>query len=379
MHVHTTGPNEPQGSRRDSKNSVFASHYDTGRITYCSGTNPVSPRLNQRSINRYRQIESESGISFFNPVGFIAIGTKDSEFIRVTEKCLDQFKIEAEILDSNQLTDKFPYLTIPSNYVGIYQPEKAGYIDIRRCVQAQIKVAQLQGCIRIAEIVESIVENKDGKLKISTETGRYITADKIVLATGAFTKCKDLMASWNRKLDLDVRRETTVKLQVNAKGLQDLSTMPSLIYADATEPRHVCYILPPIKYNDDGVYYLKIGHGLHYSKKIDPENLVQWYHGSGDPDAETSLKQILKKLIPHDYFTASKCDSCAIARTPHRSPMIDKVGNNVTILVGGNGGSAKSCNEIGYIGALNVLHRKWHYDIPASVFQVCYEENESKL
>ena len=39
------GPNEPQGPRSESKNTVFASHYDTGRLTFPSGINPTSPML----------------------------------------------------------------------------------------------------------------------------------------------------------------------------------------------------------------------------------------------------------------------------------------------------------------------------------------------
>jgi sarcosine oxidase len=65
--VALIGPREP--AERKSHHGVFASHYDEARITRTFDDNMVWATLAARSLDRYAEIEANSGISFFTRGG----------------------------------------------------------------------------------------------------------------------------------------------------------------------------------------------------------------------------------------------------------------------------------------------------------------------
>ncbi|RYE68925.1 MAG: FAD-dependent oxidoreductase, partial [Rhizobiaceae bacterium] len=70
--VALIGPGEPDDYQRHD--GVFASHYDEARITRTIDQDPVWARLANRSIERYGEISSESGIDFYSEVGCLMVG-----------------------------------------------------------------------------------------------------------------------------------------------------------------------------------------------------------------------------------------------------------------------------------------------------------------
>lgn len=70
--VALIGPGEP--AERKSHHGVFASHYDEARITRSFDDNMVWATLAARSLDRYREIEAKSGISFFSEAGCLFAG-----------------------------------------------------------------------------------------------------------------------------------------------------------------------------------------------------------------------------------------------------------------------------------------------------------------
>ena len=70
--VAIIGPGEP--ARRKQHTGVFASHYDAGRITRALASDEVWAELAQRSINRYSRLETQAGIQFHQPCGFLWLG-----------------------------------------------------------------------------------------------------------------------------------------------------------------------------------------------------------------------------------------------------------------------------------------------------------------
>ena len=84
-----TGPAVPPSNEG---RSIFAAHLDEGRITrvidpvrifflpvasltqaFAWSQDKIWSLLAERSISRYRDIESESGLPFYHPIGFLAI------------------------------------------------------------------------------------------------------------------------------------------------------------------------------------------------------------------------------------------------------------------------------------------------------------------
>ena len=65
--IEPTEPVDRQGSA-----GPFSSHPDAGRITRVFDRSPVWSTLAARSIDRYGDIESRSGIGFYNNSGVVA-------------------------------------------------------------------------------------------------------------------------------------------------------------------------------------------------------------------------------------------------------------------------------------------------------------------
>src|SRR5262245_16509637 len=66
------GPAEPVN--KAGHDGLFASHYDEGRITRRADKSLIWSRLASRSIERYREIETQSGITFYQEVGSMMAG-----------------------------------------------------------------------------------------------------------------------------------------------------------------------------------------------------------------------------------------------------------------------------------------------------------------
>lgn len=58
------GPREPE--ERKAHHGVFASHYDEARITRTFDGNLAWGTFAARALDRYREIEAKSGISFYS-------------------------------------------------------------------------------------------------------------------------------------------------------------------------------------------------------------------------------------------------------------------------------------------------------------------------
>ncbi|XP_077868852.1 uncharacterized protein LOC144359609 [Saccoglossus kowalevskii] len=86
------GPNEPK------ERSIFASHYDEGRITRILDTDPTWSVLSRRSVSRYRDIEQKTG-KFYLKIGHSSQKGNDlhtendvKDWFKKTEGCKSMFQ-----------------------------------------------------------------------------------------------------------------------------------------------------------------------------------------------------------------------------------------------------------------------------------------------
>ncbi|RDD36955.1 N-methyl-L-tryptophan oxidase [Trichoplax sp. H2] len=370
------GPDEPDHPRsQDTERSVYGAHYDAGRITRILDPDLVWAKLAQRSIPRYVEVEEKSNMQFYTPSGYLGVVEEGTSYIDKVKECAKLLQVEFELLDHQQLKSKFPYFSFPPSCVGIYQPSQGGYINIRQHVIAQMTIAQKQGCTLIKEIVDRVDRDDRGQFKIVTEKGNYLYSGKVILATGAFTPFKKLLPDPQKQLDIELMKETVVKLQVKDKDLQDMKSMPAVIYFTGKDARYDCYILPPIRY-DDGKFYIKIGHGLTGSDKLDDhQQVIEWYRNVESDNLVEVLVKTINRLMPTFEYGSVVTDHCVSTHTPSNHVMIGEVNEGVTVLTGGCSHAAKSADEIGHLGALTALSNDWSYDIPKSEFSVYFKQN----
>lgn len=113
--IAVIGPDEPED--RASHQGVFGSHYDEGRITRTIDPDADWARLANRSISRYEEIERDSGIQFYAPVGCLVAGPKrggDNGYVGDVVDAAERLGVQTDILDDAGLKTKFPFFSFAS-------------------------------------------------------------------------------------------------------------------------------------------------------------------------------------------------------------------------------------------------------------------------
>jgi sarcosine oxidase len=350
--VVVIGPDEP--SDRATHNGVFASHYDEGRMARVVDPLVEWSSTAQRAISRYRDIEKRSGVSFFTPAGFLAVGSPSTPYIDSAAKTGSAHGGNPMQISASEMRTKFPFLHVSDDAIGLLETATSGHISPRSLVKAQTVLAEAGGATLIKEVASSIRPVSAG-LEIATREGTTVTAEKAIVATGAFTKACGLVPE---HIDLEVYGRTIVLARIDDAMRKSFEGMPTMIYCETG-----AYILPPIAY-PDGNHYLKLGCGSDQDEALDsPEKLDRWFKSKGSPSNREDFISFMKWMYPplRDCQTWLT-DSCATTYTPQRFPIVDFVDDGrVVMAVGGCGKAAKGSDEWGRIAARTVLGMTWEH------------------
>ena len=352
--VAILGPDEP--ADRTAHTGVFASHYDEGRITRVTDRDPAWAVTAKRSIDRYAEIEARSGIRFFTDAGYLGIGPAGSDYLDRCEAAARMFGADTTRLDAAGIAARFPFLAVPNGIEGLHEAGSAGYISPRAMVRAQTEVARQQGAAIIADQAISVRATAGG-VEVDTARGGTLRAERVLVATGAFTDVCGLLPV---DLKLLVFGRTVVLAHIDDGLLAELGGMPALSDAESG-----AYILPPIRY-PDGRHYLKIGIG----STADPEfrslpDLVRWFKSAGSADNRRDFQAFLARLIPAlDRCRHWHTDTCAVTWTATGLPYIDYVlDGRLAVAVVCNGKGAKSSDDWGWLAARLVAGLEWDHPV----------------
>lgn len=363
--------------------------FDEGRSTKVFDNSPYWQDLAVKSIRRYRDIESESGVGFFSESGYMYATTSAAQNPKYTLRTAQTVHLtgnSCERVTKAMFTNDFPYLSLPEDEVCYYQPDMSGHLNPRSLVAAQQKIAKDNSCELINAVVSSISGVDEG-FKIETKSAQVFTTSKIVLANGAYANFLPniKVTNWDnetKKLDLTLKTQTVAYLELDKYEIDTkLSNFPSMTTSYQDGLLDGSYILPPVQMLD-GKWYLKLGHGDYFEHPIESlDELEDWYsnHPEGDQEGVLELERYLKKILPGIDFLSVHGGSCVTANTPGKlAPFIDEVSPGFFVAVGGSGHAAKSCDEIGRIAAQYVAKLEWTTNIPKQFMKAVWKGDESK-
>ena len=337
--VTLIGPGEPDA--RSNHTGVFASHYDEGRITRLLDPHPVWEELAAASLGRYAEIEAESGIAFYAPVGLLIGAPEGDAYLAKLRAVRDAAGVACRELTGSAFRQAFPYLNFADDMVMLHQETDAGHISPRRLVAAQTRAAKAHGATLVDEIVLSVRGNR-------VETAEGVQQfDRVLVACGAFTN-----AVLERPLALSPLARTVTLFELDEDEAARLAAMPSVIFRtpDNSSP----YMLPPIRY-PDGKMYLKLGGEPVDVPLAQGAEMQDWFQSTGDPGVGMFHMERMADVMPDLRFAACHWDSCAVTYTTTALPYIADLGDGVCVAAGGCGGAAKSSDEIGRLAAQTVL------------------------
>ncbi|GFY59234.1 peroxisomal sarcosine oxidase [Trichonephila inaurata madagascariensis] len=300
LKVCLIGPLEPTAEESKCR-EIFSSHYDEGRIVQAVDEKYPLYILSKQSISRYNELQKLSGIHFYTPLGSLVVAEKDSyDMLEVIHSCHYNNIPFVDLSDDETFKRRFPYLQLDECVSRIFDDNGAGLINARKIIEAQKKVAIMQGCHIIEDVVEEVKDLEQGIHMVIGGKG-IIRAKRILICTGAFINYKKFHPL--KELNMIVNKETVAMPRISEASAKIISSMPPIVYLKNNEDDDLTmagyYILPPVKYPNGG-YYLKIGRlGLF----VDCQNptlaeITEWFNCTGDPKQIQELSRDLKKMLP---------------------------------------------------------------------------------
>ncbi len=362
------GPDEP--ANKMTHDGVFASHYDSGRLAHLHGKSPVWGELFRRSIGRYRELEKQSGIDFYTPVGELYVvdphvenGYNDPKNIEHSRKHL---KAELQSLTHDEQRALIPTLAFPDNSLILWEKTPAGHINPRQMLQAHVKVGQQYGGKVVTDTAVQL-KYKGHHLQITTQSGQQFEAQRVLMATGAFTNSYDLLPE---PLPLHCKTEIIVLGEVSKAEAERLSTMPIVHYDLDSDTLENIYMIQPVQY-PNGRFYIKLGANTVADRFLTTlEEKQAWFQSGHSDEMLEDLKTAVLQLVPGIEVISWHTERCMITRTPNKFPIIKAIiPDKLFVAVGGNGSSASCADALGEMAANLIIHNQWQDSLEESLFQ----------
>ena len=144
-------------------------------------------------MNRNRVTFFHAGYKFYFPCGWLYFSndTHDTT-LQGLQKEVEKVDQSVTVLSNEQLKSKYPYLDVPALTTGVFL-KHGGYINPRVLHKAQQQIAMNHGCQIFDAVVDSIHQEPSGHHILITNSGKQISTQKVLLATGAFTECRNLL------------------------------------------------------------------------------------------------------------------------------------------------------------------------------------------
>ena len=368
--VAVIGPEEP--SNPSTHDGVFASHYDQRRLSRLASRSKLWVDVTRIALEDYSHLEAMSGILFYEPIGVLLVKADhlQDDYLESPRETVIKETIAHSCYAAGDRSwrEKFPVYDFPTTHWVLHETDSAGMIDPRAMRRAQLKVAQSQGATLIPQIAIEL-QQADGWMHVRTREGEHYRARKVLLTTGGFTNCYDLLP---RKLALKPKTEVVILGEVSEADAEQLRTNPTVSYT-VDHPRiSDIYLTPPARY-ENGRYYVKMGaNSVEDQFPADLGQMQQWFQ-SGDSDAILpDMRQALCAIMPNANFLSFETKRCMITRTASGYPMVDQLSDGLFVAVGGNGSSAKCAGGWGKLAA-DLLHEgSWPQHIAREPLKVAY-------
>jgi sarcosine oxidase len=292
-----------------------SSHGETRIIRLGYFEHPSYVPLLREAYPLWRDLEAESGQKLLTITGIVEIGHPEGELVRGTRDSSKQHGLPHGVLSASALRQKFPAFAVPTDYVGVYQPD-GGYLAAEPAVSAMIDRAVATGAeIRTDTTVENVAPHGNG-VRIRTSTGD-IDAHRAVIAAGPWLA--SLMPE--RRLPLRVTRQVLGWLSPPSPATFGPEQFPVFLFES---PLGVHYGFPI--HNGSG---LKLAKHHHHDETVDPSN----YDRAISRTDQQALLGFRDAYLPAASGPLTKTQTCLYTMTPDGHFIIDRLPNAPQIVV----------------------------------------------
>ena len=356
--VAIIGPAEP--AVWSSHDGVFSSHYDQGRLASANGPDEVWNQLDQASIANYQPLEAASGVRFYEPAGLITMVAPGLPEHRYKDAIPG-----VQRYSQGELPAEMP-LRAPAGLDVYVEGPPSGYINPRDMIRAQLQAATNAGATVIRQEVCSLQPAAD-YLELVTNSGERLQARKVLLATGAFANCFDLLP---RRLALRVKPEATILAEVTEAEAERLANVPPISIRYANREINDPYLVPPVRY-PDGRYYLKMGCDTRSDLLFTTlEEMRDWFLRGNTDAHKIAMQTFIRDLFPGLEVLSWQTKPCIVCYTPSGKPFVDAYDDRIFVLTGGNGTGAHPSDALGKLAADLMATGAWNSSLDRDPFRL---------
>ena len=172
---------------------------DHSRIIRLSYHDPVYVDLARSAYDCWREVEEESGVKLVTITGGLDLQPSGIAGLKDIDHCsasLDEFGIEHETLEADEIRARWPQWEISDSIRGIYQQD-SGLVDAAKANATHIALARARGAT-VIDATPVLRVRVDGQgVEVVTAAGAF-RADRVVVAAGAWTNrlLEPLGVSW---------------------------------------------------------------------------------------------------------------------------------------------------------------------------------------
>ena len=338
---------------RYQPNHAHGSSHGDGRIFRFTYPEAVYVALAQWARQGWNELTEVAGQPLVIATGNWETGVRGQVQLRELESNLRHHDLAYEMLSAEESNRRFPQLSIPQGSVALYQKD-GGVVLADPAVRALWKAAAAHGATTLAGERVIGIEIGDAGVRLATESGRRLAAQRLVVTAGGWTNA--LLGLVELELPLEVTRELVVYLTPRepSRGEAEIDhrvgAMPTFIDYHGCPPgprQHPTYGLPQIE-----VPAVKVG--LHHRGLV-----VDDGDDPSQPPAELERATVEAglRLLPHVAREPHSTLTCLYTNTPDYHFILDRMPGErgVSIGAGFSGHGFKFAPAIGEILAALAL------------------------
>jgi glycine/D-amino acid oxidase-like deaminating enzyme len=360
--VAAIGPDEPADT--GTHQGVFSSHYDQGRITTQLSRDRTWAELTRRAMARYAYLEEAGGARFYHPVGMLHAAPEGDASLQATAELARSMGVDHAHLTSTAIAARLPHLRLPSGFQCMLEEAPAGIINPRSLIHDQLTIARSNGAQVFGETVIA-ARRTPHHWRLTTDRGHHYTAKKVLLSVGAYSNCFDL---WTHELDLRIKSETTILVQVSTAESRRLRGMPAIGYRIDSPSISDVYVVPPLLY-PDGNHYIKLGANTVADSILPTFDEIQRWMKSGCDQPRRDMQEALFDLLPDLDFISVRVKRCLVTYSAHGKPYVDVLDDGLFVATAGNGSGAACSDTLGCMAADLMLDRAWPTEFARGDFE----------
>lgn len=330
------------------------SHHGETRIirhAYAEGEQYVPFVLKAQEL--WHELERVSGSQLFIKTGVLSVGSEKSDFIQNTISSANKYSLPLEVLDALQVHNRWSGITLPSDFIGCYEPT-SGVLKCEESIKAYQELAELNGATILTNSRVKDISIHDGSVTIQTDKQTF-HSESLVISAGAWSQ--NLLSLLDLELPLSPVRKTFAWFNADEQ-IYHQNKFPAFAF---DTPHGIYYGFPSI----DGSG-LKVGRH-DGGELINPDKTMREFGALAEDEGD--LVDFLNHYIP-DIGQLKYGKTCMYTLTPDEKFIIDlhPKYSNIAIAAGFSGHGFKFSSAVGQ--ALSNLIISGKNDIDISQFSI---------